>query len=74
MEIYFAPMEGITGYLYRNVHNKYYNGIAAYYAPFITTTKNGVTARSQIRTHQDIGTSVAKTIEKIGRASCRERV
>ena len=42
MEIYFAPMEGITGYLYRNVHNKYYNGIAAYYAPFITTTKNGV--------------------------------
>ena len=42
MKIHFAPMEGITGYLYRNVHNKYYNGIAAYYAPFITTTKNGV--------------------------------
>ena len=49
MEIYFAPMEGITGYLYRNVHNKYYNGIAAYYAPFITTTKNGVKKTKEIR-------------------------
>lgn len=49
MEIYFAPMEGITGYLYRNVHNKYYNGITAYYAPFITTTKNGVKKTKEIR-------------------------
>lgn len=49
MKIYFAPMEGITGYLYRNVHKKYYNGITAYYAPFITTTKNGIKKTKEIR-------------------------
>lgn len=42
-------MEGITGYLYRNVHKKYYNGITAYYAPFITTTKNGIKKTKEIR-------------------------
>lgn len=49
MNYYFAPMEGITGYLYRNVHRTYYKGITAYYAPFITTTKNGIKKTKEIR-------------------------
>ena len=27
MKYYFAPLEGITGYLYRNIHHKHFPGI-----------------------------------------------
>lgn len=36
MKIYFAPMEGITGYVYRNAHHQYYRGVAQYFTPFIS--------------------------------------
>lgn len=36
MEIYFAPLEGITGYTYRNAHKKYYEGVDKYFMPFIS--------------------------------------
>ncbi len=35
--IYFAPMEGITSYVMRGVHQKYFAGIDKYYMPFIST-------------------------------------
>lgn len=37
---YFAPMEGITGYLYRNAFAKYFGGIDKYFTPFISPTQN----------------------------------
>ncbi len=36
MKFYFAPMEGITTYTYRNLHHKHYQGIEKYYAPFVS--------------------------------------
>ncbi len=36
MEFYFAPLEGITGYTYRNLHHKYYSGVEKYYTPFLS--------------------------------------
>ena len=36
MKFYFAPMEGITTYIYRNAHHKHYQGIDKYYAPFVS--------------------------------------
>lgn len=36
MKIYFAPMEGITGYVYRNAHHRYYDGVDQYFTPFIS--------------------------------------
>ena len=36
MKFYFAPMEGITTYIYRNAHHKHYDGIEKYYAPFVS--------------------------------------
>jgi len=36
MKFYFAPMEGITTYIYRNAHHKHYSGIEKYYAPFVS--------------------------------------
>ncbi|MBR4985428.1 MAG: tRNA-dihydrouridine synthase family protein [Proteobacteria bacterium] len=35
MKYYFAPLEGITSYTYRNVHHELFPGLDAYFAPFI---------------------------------------
>jgi tRNA-dihydrouridine synthase len=37
--IYMAPMEGITGYIYRNTFSKYFSGIDKYFTPFISPAK-----------------------------------
>lgn len=41
MRFYFAPMEGITTYLYRKLHHKYFGGVEKYFAPFISPTMHG---------------------------------
>ena len=40
MKYYFAPMEGITGYVYRNAHHMFFNHIDEYVTPFIVPTQN----------------------------------
>ncbi|MDD6796524.1 MAG: tRNA-dihydrouridine synthase family protein [Clostridiaceae bacterium] len=35
MKYYLAPMEGITGYIYRNSYEKYFGNIDKYFTPFI---------------------------------------
>lgn len=40
MDFYFAPMEGITGYIYRNAHARYFGGIDKYFTPFIMPNQN----------------------------------
>lgn len=40
MKYYFAPLEGITGYIFRNIYEKYYGGIDKYFAPFISPAEN----------------------------------
>ena len=40
MKFYLAPMEGVTGYLYRNVYHKYFHNIDCYYTPFLAPNKN----------------------------------
>ena len=39
MKYYFAPMEGITGYIYRNAFHQHFGYIDTYYTPFITPTQ-----------------------------------
>ena len=41
MQYYFAPLEGITTYIYRNTHKKYYKGIDKYFMPFVSPTMHG---------------------------------
>ncbi len=36
MNIYFAPMEGITGYPFRNLFNELFGGVDKYFTPFIS--------------------------------------
>lgn len=40
MRYYFAPLEGITGYVFRNAHRRLFPGIDKYFTPFISTTRN----------------------------------
>lgn len=35
MRYYFAPLEGITGYMYRSIHHKHFPGVDRYYMPFV---------------------------------------
>ena len=36
MKIYFAPMEGITGFVFRNAFHSVFGGVDKYYAPFVS--------------------------------------
>ncbi|MDF2504403.1 tRNA-dihydrouridine synthase family protein [Clostridium sp.] len=46
MKYYFAPLEGVTGYIYRNAHQTFFGQIDKYFIPFISPTSNkGFTSR-----------------------------
>ena len=36
MRVSFAPMEGITGYVYRNAFHRCFGGVSKYYTPFLS--------------------------------------
>jgi tRNA-dihydrouridine synthase len=42
MELYFAPLEGITGREYRLAHQRWFGGVDKYYAPFISPTQDHI--------------------------------
>ncbi len=39
MNLYFAPLEGLTGYIYRNAFQKFFPGIDKYFSPFIVANQ-----------------------------------
>lgn len=39
MNLYFAPLEGITTAIYRNTHAAMFGGVDAYYAPFVNPSE-----------------------------------
>lgn len=41
MKFYFAPMEGITGYVYRRAHAHFFNNVDKYFLPFIAANQHG---------------------------------
>ncbi len=48
MKYYAAPMEGITGYVYRNAHHRYYGGMDKYFTPFLTPkAKKGMNSKER---------------------------
>lgn len=51
MKTYFAPLEGITTYTYRNAHREVFGECCRYFAPFIVPTDN---ERISIKTLRDI--------------------
>lgn len=49
MKVYFAPMEGVAGYIYRNTYNKYFDNVDKFFAPFISTSPNGIKRMKEFR-------------------------
>jgi tRNA-dihydrouridine synthase len=40
MKFYYAPMEGLTGYIYRNAHHTFFHNVDKYFSPFIVPQQN----------------------------------
>lgn len=41
MKFYFAPMEGVTDHILRNLHHRYFPGVDKYFTPFFSPTEDG---------------------------------
>ena len=42
MKYYMAPLEGITGYIFRNTYHEYFGGIDKYFTPFISPNQKKI--------------------------------
>lgn len=40
MKFYFAPLEGLTGYVYRNAHHAFFDHVDKYFSPFIVANQS----------------------------------
>lgn len=49
MEFSAAPMEGLTGFVWRQIHHKYFGGADVYYIPFVSPTKEPKFTPRQMR-------------------------
>ncbi|MBB6624766.1 tRNA-dihydrouridine synthase family protein [Clostridium gasigenes] len=49
MKYYLAPMEGITGYIYRTSYEKYFGNIDKYFTPFIVTNQSRSLKTKELR-------------------------
>lgn len=49
MNLYFAPLEGITTHIYRNTHREMFGGCDEYYAPFIVPSDDEKITKKSIR-------------------------
>ena len=49
MKYYFAPLEGITGSVFRRTYDRFFGGIDAYYTPFVTTRDGGIMKKKELR-------------------------
>ena len=49
MKMYFAPLEGITTSVYRNVHSEIFGGCDSYYAPFVSPSTNEKIVRNNLK-------------------------
>ncbi|MEE3447860.1 MAG: tRNA-dihydrouridine synthase family protein [Bacteroidales bacterium] len=48
MEIYFAPLQGFTDFVFRNSHAKYFKGVNKYFTPFLRV-ENGEIRKKDIK-------------------------
>lgn len=49
MKYYYAPMEGVTSYLFRNAHHRYFPGVDRYYMPFLSPSQDHLFTKRELR-------------------------
>ena len=65
MKLSFAPLEGITGYVYRNTHAEYFGNCDEYYTPFISPSDNSKIGRKGFRDMLPENNGVVKPIVQV---------
>lgn len=58
----FAPMEGITTYIYRTTYAKYYGGIDRYYTPFLASMHLSAREKNEVLPEHNAGITVIPQI------------
>lgn len=58
----FAPMEGITTYIYRTTYEKYYGGIDRYYTPFLASKHLSAREKKEVLPENNTGTTIIPQI------------
>ena len=49
IQLYYAPLEGITSAVYRNAHYRHFSGVDRYYMPFVSPTQHHVNTPRELR-------------------------
>ena len=62
MNFYFAPLESITGHIYRNIYEKHFGGIDKYFTPFIASKKMNRRELNEILPEHNEGIDVVPQI------------
>ncbi|MGN1014246.1 MAG: tRNA dihydrouridine synthase [Butyricicoccus sp.] len=65
MTYYFAPLEGITGYIYRNTYQEFFGGIQRYFTPFLAPNQDGgvrTRDKNDVLPEHNVGISVVPQI------------
>ena len=65
MNIYFAPLEGLTDQIYRALHHKYFPGVDRYYTPFFSPTVHRVLTPRESRELPPADPSAAVVIPQL---------
>ncbi|MCH5255058.1 MAG: tRNA-dihydrouridine synthase family protein [Lachnospiraceae bacterium] len=62
MQIYLAPMEGITTFIYRNAFARYYGGIDKYFTPFLSNKSLSHKEINEVSPEHNTGLTVVPQI------------
>lgn len=62
MKIYMAPMEGLTGYVYRNAHRACFGKMDRYFTPFLASKKFSSKEKKEILPENNSGIDVVPQI------------
>ena len=62
MQFYMAPMEGLTGYVFRNAYHKNFGDVDKYVTPFITNKKMNYKEINDIAPEHNLGMHVVPQI------------
>ena len=67
LHLYFAPLEGITTYPYRNLHHKYFGGVDKYFTPFLAPGPEQGMSVKEMRDPDEPGRRFPSGIKEISR-------
>lgn len=48
-KLYFAPMEGVAGYIFRNIYVDFFDDADKYFSPFVVTRPSGIMKNKELR-------------------------